>query len=274
MSLPSGEAPWTVLLPLKDLARAKSRLRRPDRSRLALAMALDTVSAVLASAADLVGAVVVVTNDLTVGQVLARLREAGSIGAPPPGPTEPGPALPGPALPGPALPGLALPGLALPGLGAASLPVWMRERLRVVPDLPDHGLNSALRHGAVVADRWWPGHALAAMSADLPALRTAELRRALIEAARHDRAVLADAAGTGTVLLTVRAGHPLDPAFGTLSHAAHRRSGAVDLTAALGASVPGLRRDVDTVEDLAAAEHLGLGTATTAALDPRRILTS
>ncbi len=255
VSLPSGEASWTVLLPLKDLPRAKSRLRRPDRGRLALAMALDTVSAVLASAADLVGAVVVVTNDLTVGQVLARLREDGDIiGAPSPSPAKAGPAPPGPT--------------------AASLPAWMRARLRVVPDLPDRGLNPALTHGAVVADRWRPGHPLAAMSADLPALRTAELRRALLEAARHDRAVLADAAGTGTVLLTVRAGHPLDPAFGALSHAAHRRSGAVDLTAALGASVPGLRRDVDTVEDLAAAEHLGLGAITTAALDPRRILTS
>ncbi|MCK9894666.1 2-phospho-L-lactate guanylyltransferase [Frankia sp. AgB32] len=267
VSLSPGEASWTILLPLKDLARAKSRLRRPDRSRLALAMALDTVCAVLASAADLVGAVVVVTNDRTVRQALTRLRDVGDAGALPDGPTPPAAAIPTSADP-------ASPTPASPTPASPVLPAWMRERLRVIPDVPDHGLNPALVHGAVLADRWRPGRPLAAMSADLPALRTAELRRALLEAAHHARAVLADATGTGTVLLTAAAGQPLEPAFGVDSHAAHRRSGAVDLTAALGATVPGLRRDVDTVEDLAEAAFLGVGDATAAALDPRRILTS
>ncbi|WP_243407088.1 2-phospho-L-lactate guanylyltransferase [Frankia canadensis] len=216
MSFPPGQAPWTVLLPLKNLARAKSRLLRPDRGRLALAMALDTVTAVLTTASELVAVVMVITNEPAVQRALT------------------------PAV---------------------------RARLVVLPDVPDEGLNPALAHGATVAGERWPGRPLAALSADLPALRTQELARALAEAGRHPRAVLADAAGTGTVLLTATAGAALDPSFGPRSREAHRRSGAVDITGPLGATVPGLRHDVDTVEDLDRARLLGVGSATAAALD-------
>jgi 2-phospho-L-lactate guanylyltransferase len=141
----------------------------------------------------------------------------------------------------------------------------------VVGDEPDAGLNAALAHGAALAARRWPGHGVAALSADLGALRAAELRTALLAAEPtgapgSGRAVLADAAGSGTVLLTAAPGVALRPAFGPDSRAAHVRSGARDLTAALGASVPGLRRDVDTLADLRAALALGAGPAT------RRIL--
>ncbi|WP_041939764.1 MULTISPECIES: 2-phospho-L-lactate guanylyltransferase [Frankia] len=236
--LPRGGASWTVLLPLKNLARAKSRLDRPDRSLLALAMALDTVTAVLASATDLVGAVVIVTNDQTVRRALSRLRDQGDVSA----------------------------GHEAGRTPARALSTQERARLVIVPDTPDQGLNPALAHGAELAADRWPGRSLAALSGDLPALRTAELHQALAAAGSHRRAVLADAAGTGTVLLTATTGSPLGPSFGPLSHDAHRRSGAVDLTDALGSSVPGLRRDVDTVDDLAQARHLGVGGATAAAL--------
>ncbi|WP_261567774.1 2-phospho-L-lactate guanylyltransferase [Frankia gtarii] len=236
--LPQGGASWTVLLPLKNLARAKSRLDRPDRSLLALAMAIDTVTAVLASATDLVGAVVIVTNDQTFRRTLSRLRDQDDLSAGDGADPSPAPAL----------------------------STQMRARLVVVADTPDQGLNPALAHGAELAAGRWPGHPLAALSGDLPALRTAELHRALAAAGNHRRAVLADAAGTGTVLLTATTGAPLGPAFGPHSRVAHRRSGAVDLTDALGSSVPGLRRDVDTVDDLAQARDLGVGRATAAAL--------
>ncbi|CAO5164634.1 Phosphoenolpyruvate guanylyltransferase [Frankia sp. AiPs1] len=221
MSFPRGETPWTVLVPLKNLARAKSRLQRPDRSSLALAMALDTVTAVLANTPELVGAVVVVCSDRAVSEALTRSRA---------GPADP--------------------------------------RLLVLPDRPGAGLNPALRHGETYARLRWPARPLAAMSADLPALRPAELRRALVAAGPPARAVLADAAGSGTVLLTTMPGVPLAPLFGAHSHAAHRRSGAVDLTGSLGAAVPGLRRDVDTTADLDQALRLGVGAHTAAALRP------
>ena len=55
---------WSVVIPVKQLAHAKSRLAElpdPDRRALALAMAADTVAA--AVRCDLVAAVVVVTDD-------------------------------------------------------------------------------------------------------------------------------------------------------------------------------------------------------------------
>ena len=123
-----------------------------------------------------------------------------------------------------------------------------------VPDEPDRGLNPALAHGALAAGT----AAVAALSSDLPALRAEELTAALTAAAAAGaRCFVADAGGTGTTLLTA-VGVPLDPHFGRGSAAAHRAGGALELTGAW----PGLRRDVDTAEDLRAAAALGLGPRT------------
>ncbi|MEH0939236.1 2-phospho-L-lactate guanylyltransferase, partial [Micromonospora sp. CPCC 205543] len=130
---------------------------------------------------------------------------------------------------------------------------------RVVPDAPDAGLNAALRHGAAAAaaDAW-----VAALTADLPALRPAELAAALTAAATPPavRRFVADAPGTGTVLLTAPPGVALAPRFGVDSARAHAASGALPLTGPW----PSLRRDVDTAADLAAARRLGLGPGTAA----------
>ncbi|WP_045879228.1 2-phospho-L-lactate guanylyltransferase [Pseudofrankia sp. DC12] len=212
-----------MVLPLKRLGAAKSRLEHPDRAALALAMATDTAAAAAAAGPDLVAGVLLVTNDPAASAAIASG------------------------------------GLAESDDGPAAVVA--------VPDLPDRGLNPALRHGARVAARRWPGHGVAALSADLAALRPGELRAALLAAPSAGRAVLADAAGTGTVLLCAAPGGPLLPYFGVDSHARHVRSGALDLTEPLAAAVPGLRRDVDTVADLAAARLLGVGPATRAVLD-------
>lgn len=135
------------------------------------------------------------------------------------------------------------------------------HRVEVVPDSPDAGLNAALRLGAahvgVVAPR-------AALLADLPALRGAELSAALSQAVgTPGRAYVADRAGTGTTLLAALAGIALDPRFGPGSATAHASSGAV----ALAGDWPTLRLDVDTATDLIGARALGLGRHTTAALE-------
>ena len=70
---------------------------------------------------------------------------------------------------------------------------------------------------------------------------------------------MADAAGTGTVLLAA-AGTALLPAFGAGSARRHAESGA----RRLDGRWPSLRRDVDTVADLAEAVRLGLGRHTAA----------
>ncbi|MCP3798069.1 2-phospho-L-lactate guanylyltransferase [Allokutzneria sp. A3M-2-11 16] len=126
-----------------------------------------------------------------------------------------------------------------------------------IPDVPDIGLNEALRHGARVLREADPRARLGALQADLPALRAAELGAA-IAASDGGRAHCPDRQGTGTTLLLAGVGGELDPRFGPGSSAAHTATGARPL---LGAW-PSLRCDVDTEEDLAIATSLGLGPRT------------
>lgn len=146
----------------------------------------------------------------------------------------------------------------------ASAPV---ARVVVVGDQPGDGitlvqwstgLNGALRDGAEYAREHWSQDGVAALVGDLPAVRPDELAAALDEAALHDAAFVADRTGTGTTLLTARPGAALDPRFGAGSAARHG-SFAVPLDAGAG-----LRHDVDTAEDLAAATEIGLGEHTAA----------
>ena len=134
----------------------------------------------------------------------------------------------------------------------------------VVPDGPVAGLNAAYRRGAALLRRRDPHAVVGALQADLPALRPDELCAALGAALRlfgsgtARRAYCADADGTGTTLLLAAPGTPLDPRFGAGSAARHAASGAATLTG----TWPGLRRDVDTSDDLRAAADLGLGVHT------------
>jgi 2-phospho-L-lactate/phosphoenolpyruvate guanylyltransferase len=194
---------WSVLMPVKVLAQAKSRLAElagPRRGEFALAVAADTVTAVLASQAA--ARVIVITDDQVARDALA-------------------------------------------GLGAL-----------VVPDGPRDGLNAALRHGAAYASARWPGLGLAALFADLPALRPDEIGRALRAAAAWPTAFVADAAGDGTTMYTAAPGVPFQPAFGLASRSRHAAGGAAELTLE---HIPGLRQDVDTPDDLRVAFALGLG---------------
>jgi 2-phospho-L-lactate/phosphoenolpyruvate guanylyltransferase len=130
---------------------------------------------------------------------------------------------------------------------------------RVVPDRPDAGLNDAMRYGAdEVAGL---SRYRAVLAGDLPALRPGQLDAALT-AARPGRGFVADAAGSGTVLLAVAPGEPLNPLFGLGSAAAHAASGARPLEG----DWPGLRQDVDTPADLTTVLGLGAGPHTCALL--------
>lgn len=199
-------AVWSLVVPLKPLALAKSRLAAAvgtSRPGLALAFAQDTVAGALACAA--VADVVVVTDDSLAGAELARL-------------------------------------------GA-----------RILRDVPGAGLNAALAHGAGAVRRGRPGARVAALNADLPALRPPELLRVLDNASVFPRAFLADAAGIGTTLLSAAPDVELAPSFGGPSRARHSASGAVEI-ALLG--VESVRRDVDTAADLRTALTLGVGRHT------------
>ncbi|MFV2010607.1 MULTISPECIES: 2-phospho-L-lactate guanylyltransferase [unclassified Micromonospora] len=215
-------ATWSVVLPVKRLAVAKSRLRGAldgvPHEELALALARDTVAAALAC--PLVAEVVVVTSDPAATAALGALG-ARTV----------------------ADPELAAPDLGGPEVGAPEV----------------SGLNAAVAHGAATVDG---GRPVAALTADLPALRPAELTTALDTAAGAgvDRWFVPDAAGTGTVLLAAAVGTALRPGFGAGSAVRHQRSGAVRR----GGDWPTLRRDVDTAADLADAARLGLGRYTAA----------
>ena len=134
-------------------------------------------------------------------------------------------------------------GAALSALGA-----------HVVADSPDAGLNPALEHGAAQLS---PGLGVATVSADLPALRAADLTAALHAVPAGGRGFVVDTAGIGTTLLAAWPGQSLAPAYGAGSRSVHLASGAVELPGA-----PGLRLDVDTPDDLTQAIELGVGSAT------------
>jgi 2-phospho-L-lactate/phosphoenolpyruvate guanylyltransferase len=219
----SGRYGWTVLLPVKVLAQAKSRLAQlagERRHELALALASDTVSAVLACPD--VARVIVVTSDPVAGPRLSSL-------------------------------GAHIVPEAEPGDRD-------REAARPSPDGRQHLLNAALLRGAAVAVRSWPGTGLAALTADLPALRPAELSQAL-RAASHTAGpvFVPDAAGLGTTLYAVGPGGEFTPMYGGASRARHAAGGATEL--ALD-GIAGLRQDVDTPDDLRTAVALGVGPRT------------
>jgi 2-phospho-L-lactate guanylyltransferase len=206
---------WSLVIPVKVLAQAKSRLTGiagQRRSELALAMAADTIAA--AVRAPSVGAVLVVTDDPAVTDIAA-------------------------------------------GLGAL-----------VLPDAPAAGLNDALAYGAAHAEATWPERGRAGLAGDLPAARPEELTAALAAAGRLGAAFVPDADGTGTVLYAAAPDSEFRPQFGPASRDRHLASGAAEIGAseADAGSFTGLRRDVDTLQDLRRAAEIGLGPRTRALL--------
>jgi 2-phospho-L-lactate guanylyltransferase len=81
----------------------------------------------------------------------------------------------------------------------------------------------------------------------LPALRSRTLELALDAALAHERAFVPDADGTGTTLVTARAGSGFVHRFGPGSARAHRSSRLVELQLPVTST---LRRDVDLEEHL------------------------
>jgi 2-phospho-L-lactate/phosphoenolpyruvate guanylyltransferase len=129
----------------------------------------------------------------------------------------------------------------------------------VVPDPTTVDLNTTLRQAAVELDRVSPGLRLAALCADLPALRPDELDRALGSAPAAQRSFVADADGLGTTLFLAPDSTSFRPSFGAGSRATHLRGGAVEIELP---GLDGLRRDVDTPANLAEVLRLGVGPAT------------
>lgn len=150
---------------------------------------------------------------------------------------------------------------------AAAAAVAAKLGVDVLPDPTPQGHRDPLNHAIAAAARVVARSVLNAvvLQGDLPALRTRELAEVIAGARSHPRSFVADRLGTGTVALCAFA-TGLDPRFGRDSAAAHRRSGAVELTGAW----PGLRCDIDTTDDLTVARRLGVGPATARAIEDSR----
>jgi 2-phospho-L-lactate/phosphoenolpyruvate guanylyltransferase len=149
-----------------------------------------------------------------------------------------------------------------PDREAASAAAELGTRVLADPTPDGHAdpLNNAISAAASLMCESTPN--VVALQGDLPALQSDELARAIDAARLHPRSFVADRHGTGTTALFAF-GVSLDPRFGPNSAAAHRYSGAVELTGRW----PGLRCDIDTPDDLAAARLLGMGPATLRAVD-------
>ncbi len=130
----------------------------------------------------------------------------------------------------------------------------------VVSEGDTRGLDAAIALGTATAGTGVPRGALLG---DLPALRPADLNSALELAASVERGLVPDAEGTGSTLITARAGAVWVSAFGTDSAARHRLLGCTDLAVERFST---LRRDVDTAAQLADAVALGVGPRTAAVL--------
>ncbi|APT12162.1 2-phospho-L-lactate guanylyltransferase [Mycobacterium avium] len=133
----------------------------------------------------------------------------------------------------------------------------------VLADPTPEGHPDPLNNAIATAERAVSGSFanIVALQGDLPALQSQELAEAVAAARAHRRSFVADRLATGTAALFAF-GTRLDPRFGSDSSARHRSSGAIELTGAW----PGLRCDVDTPTDLAAARRLGVGAATARAI--------
>ncbi|WP_024288797.1 2-phospho-L-lactate guanylyltransferase [Cellulomonas sp. KRMCY2] len=225
---------WSVVVPVKDAAVGKTRLGGvlDERARAALvrAMALDTISA--ATACAVVAQVVVVTAD----EVVAR--QAPTIGR-------------------------------TPGRVARRAPGSASVAAVQVVDEPSRagapsGLDAAAAAGVAVARSSALAAPVGVLLGDLPALRPDDLMAALDAAWPHARAMVADADGTGTTVLTVGGGVPFASRFGTGSAAAHAALGYVRLDVAVEST---LRHDVDVPADLDALRALRPGPRTARVLD-------
>lgn len=136
----------------------------------------------------------------------------------------------------------------------------MIPALRFVSEGEPRGLDAAVAVGVAAVD---PRGRMprAALLGDLPALRSADLRDALDAAASVERAVVADAEGTGSTLVTAAPGVEWRSAFGDGSFARHLALGCEALQIPDAST---LRRDVDTADQLKSAAALGLGPRTAA----------
>ena len=130
----------------------------------------------------------------------------------------------------------------------------------VIADEGD-GLNPAVRQGIEHVERFLGPGPTAVLLGDIPTLRPQDLADALSACSLHPRALVPDASGSGTVLLSALSPHDIHPRFGPDSAREHARD-----CVRLDLDLPGLRTDVDDDQALHRALAIGVGRHTAAVL--------
>ncbi len=125
----------------------------------------------------------------------------------------------------------------------------------VIPDGAADDLNATLVQAAAELRRRHPGLGVAAVCADLPALRSSDLSAVLDAAPDDAMGFVADADRVGTTVLTAPDLETFRPAFGPGSRAEHLALGAKEIDV----DRQSVRRDVDIPADLAEALRMGIG---------------
>lgn len=140
---------------------------------------------------------------------------------------------------------------------------FVRDRGGIV--VADHGdgLNPAIRLGIGHVEREMGPGPTAVLLGDIPTLRPQDLVSALSACAAYRRALVPDASGRGTVLLSALSPRDLDPRFGPDSAREHSRD-----CVRLDLGLPGLRTDVDDDRALREAIRIGVGRHTAVVLHP------
>ena len=131
----------------------------------------------------------------------------------------------------------------------------------VVSD-PGDGLNAAVGLGIEYVERILGPGPTAVLLGDIPTLRPQDLIEGLSACAGHPRALVPDASGIGTVLLSALSPQDLHPRFGPGSAGEHARD-----CVRLDLDLPALRTDVDDDQALRQAVTIGVGRHTAAVLD-------
>lgn len=140
----------------------------------------------------------------------------------------------------------------------------------VIPD-GTTDLNGTLVQAAAEMHRRDPSLRLAAVCADLPALRPDEAATAFASAHPSRMSFVGDQDGMGTTAVIAPGLEEFHPSFGNGSRAQHLQGGAFEVD---GIDAPGLRRDVDDPASLSEALRLGVGARTAQVLTSRQATVS
>lgn len=140
----------------------------------------------------------------------------------------------------------------------------------VIPD-GTTDLNGTLVQAAAEMHRQDPALRLAAVCADLPALRSSEVATAFGSAHPSRMSFVGDQDKVGTTAVIAPDLEEFRPSFGNGSRAQHLQAGAFEVE---GVDVPGLRRDVDDPAGLSEALRLGVGARTAQVMTRRQATVS